>query len=129
VKRGIDARNAVRRVSARSAALVHGELKRGLNSLASIAATARLIGLFGTVIGGITWFKGLGTERSTDLFPSMARSLSASLVPTALGLLVAVLAFCCHRYLMGRLENLDLEMETTSLQLVNELSHLPSTNF
>jgi biopolymer transport protein ExbB len=128
VNRRNDAGNAVKRASARSAVLVHHELTRGLNSLASIAATARLIGLFGTVIGGMTWFKGLGTEKSTDLFPSMARSLSESLVPTAIGLLVALLALYCHRYLMGKLENLDLEMETTSLQLLNELSHLPSAN-
>jgi len=123
VKRGNDALDAVRQASARSALLVHIEMKRGLNGLASIAATAPLVGFFGTVFGAIGSFKGLGTERSTGLI-SIAKDLSESLVPTVLGLLVGVLAFSCYRYLVGRLENFDIEMKNASLEVIDELALL-----
>jgi len=98
-------------------------MKRGLNSLASIAATAPLVGLFGTVLGVFGSFRGLGTERST-LLRFYAKSLSESLAPTALGLVVGVLAFCFYRYLVTRLENFDIEMKNGSLQLMDELARL-----
>jgi len=83
-------------------------MKRGLNSLASIAATAPLVGLFGTVLGVFGSFRGLGTEESS-LMSWMAKPLSESLAPTALGLCVGILAFCFYRYLLARLENFDIE--------------------
>lgn len=55
---------------------------------------------------------------------AIARSLSDSLVPTALSLFVAVLAFCFYRYLLDELENFDVEMENASLQLMDDLARL-----
>jgi len=55
---------------------------------------------------------------------AMAKSLSESLAPTALGLVIAVLAFCFYRYLLARLEDFDIEINTISLQLIDELAHL-----
>ena len=98
-------------------------MKRGLNSLASIAATAPLVGLFGTVLGVFDVFRGGSTEKST-LMRLYARSLSESLAPTALGLFVGVLAFCSYRYLLARLENFDIEMKNGTLQLTDELACL-----
>jgi biopolymer transport protein ExbB/TolQ len=131
VKKRTAALDAVKRALERSAAIVHGEMKRGLNSLASVAATAPLVGFFGTVLGALGSFKGLGTEKSS-LMSWMARDLSESLAPTALGLFVGVLAFCLYRYLLARLENFDIEMKNGSLQLMDELARLqkilPSTH-
>jgi biopolymer transport protein ExbB len=127
VKRKSNALDAVKRASARSASLVHADLKRGLNNLAGIAATARLLGLLGTVLSMAESWHGLGTEKRT-IMRWIANWCAESLMPTAFGLLVALLAFCCYRYLSERLENLDLEMETASLELMNDLFHLQSTN-
>jgi biopolymer transport protein ExbB/TolQ len=106
-------------------------MKRGLNSLAGIAATAPLVGLFGTVLGVFEVFRGGSTEKST-LMRLYAGSLSESLAPTALDLVVGVLAFCFYRYLLTRLENFDIEMKNGSLQLMDELARLqkilPSTH-
>jgi biopolymer transport protein ExbB len=98
-------------------------LKRGLNSLASIAATARLVGLLGTVLGILSAFGGGSTEKST-LMRASAKSLSESLAPTALGLVVASLSFCFYKYFLARLENFDIEMKNASLELVDELACL-----
>lgn len=46
-----DVIEAVARASARAAAGVHQKMKRGLSSLASMAATAPFVGLFGTIVG------------------------------------------------------------------------------
>ena len=54
----------------------------------------------------------------------MLKHLSDSMVPTALGLVVGVLAFCSYKYLLARLEYFDFEMKNASLQLINDLARL-----
>jgi biopolymer transport protein ExbB len=99
-------------------------MKRGVNSLASIAVTAPLIGFIGTTLGMAGSFKGMAAERSSVIWPFMARDMSASLAPTAIGILVAVLAFCFHGHLLEKLDNFDVEMQNASLALVDGLSRL-----
>jgi biopolymer transport protein ExbB/TolQ len=102
-------------------------MERGLTSLASIAVTAPLVGFFGTVMGAISSFKGLGTEISVNVGESTARALSESLMPTALGLLVALASFFCYKYLLSRLESFATEMENGSLELIDELARFQNT--
>jgi len=82
----------------RSALVTHGEMKRALDSPATIAAIAPLVGLFGAVYGISDSFPGLGTDRATALGAIAQRLLIAG-VTTALGLAVALLALWCYRYL------------------------------
>jgi len=110
----------VARASARAAARVHQEMKRGLSSLASIAATAPRIGLFGTVVG-IQGFRVLDEGR-IGIMISFAGAVSLTLTMTALGLLVGIIASCFYAYLSNRLESLDTEMHNASLDLLNRLS-------
>jgi biopolymer transport protein ExbB/TolQ len=51
--------------------------------------------------------------------------LSQALVPTAFGVLVALVALWSYRYLAPEVEAFNLEMENESLQLINQLSRLP----
>jgi biopolymer transport protein ExbB/TolQ len=120
VKRRTVALDSVKLASARAAAAVHADLKRGLDDLASIAVTAPLIGFFGTIIIILGSFRGIGGEKSAILI-WFAKALPESLAPTALGLVIAVLSFCFYRYLSARLENFDIEMRNASLELVDEL--------
>jgi biopolymer transport protein ExbB/TolQ len=117
----IEVLDAAKRASERSAAIAHGRMKRGLNSLASIAATAPFVGIFGTVLGVVNSFPGLGTERWAA-FAIETERLSDSLVPTELGLLVAMLAFCSYKYFLARLEDCDVEMQNASTELINQLA-------
>ncbi len=121
----IAALDAVKRASDRSAAIAHGRMKRGLNSLASIAAAAPFVGIFGTVLGIVNSFHGVSGDKWSDI-ADVFRFLSESLAPTELGLLVATLAFCAYKYFLARLEDCDVEMRSASLQLLNELA---STRF
>jgi len=119
--------DSAKRASARSASLVHLEMKSGLNSLASISATAVFIGSLATVLSIANLFAGGSTERITLMY-SILEGRSLAMVPTALGLVVALLALCCYKHLLAHIEILDFEMKNASVQIVNDLARLPSTN-
>ncbi len=107
----------------RSAAIVHGDLKRGLNSLATIVSTAPWFGLLGTVVGMHYSFPSIGTEKTTAMAVYF-ELLSQALAPCAIGVMVAAVTMWFYRDLLTRLEIFDMEMETASVELVNGLSRL-----
>src|SRR5712692_5243865 len=104
---------AVKRASRRSANLVHIEMKQGLNSLATIASAAPFVGLLGTLLGIVNSSPGCSGERSFCMAVMFER-LSESLLPTALGLLVAIPALWGYKYLSSQVEAFDTEMENAS---------------
>lgn len=100
---------AARRSMESSANLTHSQLKRGLNALATIGATAPFVGLFGTVIGIMNSFRGTTPVNLTH-FGAVSGGISEALVTTSLGLLVAVPAVWAYNYFRTRLELPDIEM-------------------
>jgi biopolymer transport protein TolQ len=119
--------NAAKRASARSAALVHRELKRGMDSLATVVSIAPWVGLFGTLVGINNSFPALGTEKSTAMAIIFER-LAQALVPCAFGVMVAVVTMLFYKYLIAELDGLDIEMKSASLKLMNTLSCLHPSN-
>src|SRR5580658_4400020 len=115
-----EALDITQRASMRAAALIHGQMKRGLASLATIASTAPWLGIFATLFGIINSFPGFFGQRETIIAVEFGLR-SQALVPTAFGLLVALVALWCYKYLLSDLEALDSEMERASLELVNHL--------
>jgi biopolymer transport protein ExbB/TolQ len=93
-------------------------MKRGVNSLATIASIAPWLGLLLTLLGIINSFRGVGGEKSA-IMAALAESLAEALAPAALGLLVAIPPLWFYKYLRGELEALDVEMNNTSLELTN----------
>jgi len=104
----------------RESAGVRGYLQRRVISLASVASTAALIGFLGTVWGILNSFRSYGSSRSSILADETNR-ISQAMVPGLLGLFVALLAFWIYRYLRGCMEEFNLEMENTTVDLVNRL--------
>jgi biopolymer transport protein ExbB/TolQ len=88
-------------------------LKLGVSTISSIAATAPFIGLFGTVLGILDAFSG-GATQKTVFMMFVARSLAQALMATAMGLLVAVPAVWCRDFLQARVENFSSEMSNAS---------------
>ena len=107
-----------RRACERAEAIVNAELKRGLSGLATIGSTAPFVGLFGTVMGIINAFKGISQQKVTGL-SAVAGGISEALVTTALGLLVAVPAVWTFNYFTNRVEAFDVEMDNSSMELIN----------
>jgi biopolymer transport protein ExbB/TolQ len=112
-----------KRALRRSVRVVHGDLRRGLHILASIAFTAPLVGAFGTVVGITDLFwRGYDMAKSAWI-AFMAERLAEALAPTALSLLVAVPTVWSYKYLHSELGAFDLEMDGASLRLTNHLTN------
>lgn len=102
---------------------VHEDLRKGLSGLASIATTAPLVGLMGTVIGILDSFSGSAMQKSAYL-ALVSDHIARALVMTELGMLVAMLAVWTFNWLTDWVGNLDAEMQITRLELVSHLERL-----
>jgi biopolymer transport protein ExbB/TolQ len=96
-------------------------MKRGLNSLATIASIAPWMGLLGTVLGFMHSFPAAGASKETIMAVFFSNA-SQAFVPTALGLIVALPALCSYKHLSAELESFTVEMEGASHQLRNGLA-------
>jgi biopolymer transport protein TolQ len=117
---------AAERAMARSAASTHSELKRGLNSLATTASIAPWVGILGTIWGIVTSFHGVDGEK-TAIMAALCEELSRAIMPTAFGVITALVGMWCYKYLRSEMETFDSEMECASLQLLNDLARLKPT--
>ncbi|MGB6667101.1 MAG: MotA/TolQ/ExbB proton channel family protein, partial [Candidatus Acidiferrum sp.] len=110
----------VQRSLERSSAETTEEMKRGLSGLATIAATAPFVGLFGTVIGILNAFRSIDMMHATAI-KVIAGSISEALLTTAIGLSVAVPAVWCYNLLTNQMDAFGAEMQNCALELVTYL--------
>ena len=95
-------------------------LKQYLPILATVAAIAPFVGLFGTCKGIITAFSDISTQGMGG--PSViAAGISEALVSTATGLLVAIPALMFYNYFTKAIANLALELESNAFQVYRDL--------
>ena len=99
--------------------VVH-ELERYLNTLGTIAAVTPLLGLLGTVMGMIKVFSEIMTQ-GTGNASVLAGGISEALITTAAGLSVAIPALVMHRYFVGRIDGIVVELEQETIKLVDAL--------
>jgi biopolymer transport protein ExbB len=92
------------------------KLESGLNLLKIIAAIAPLMGLLGTVTGMIVTFQAITIFGAGDP-KAMAGGISAALVTTVLGLLVAIPMVLLHTIVNGRAQRIIhvLNEQTTGI--------------
>src|ERR1700736_1253081 len=110
---------ASKRALERTEAIVHAEMNRGLGGLATIGSTAPFVGLFGMVVGIMNAFRG--TISAATGLSAVSGGIAEALITTALGLLVAVPAVWCFNYFTSKVEGFDIEMENSSMEVVNYL--------
>ena len=99
--------------------VVH-DLERYLNTLGTIAAVAPLLGLLGTVLGMIRVFAEIMAQ-GTGNASALAGGISEALITTAAGLTVAIPALVMHRYFVGRIDAIVVELEQETIKLVDAL--------
>lgn len=87
----------------RAVAVEQSNALRLMPTLASIASTAPLLGLFGTVWGIIEAFLTIAAEKSSEL-PVIAPAMSGALLTTALGLIAAMPASVAHNAISSRVD-------------------------
>ena len=95
---------------------VHG-LEFGLNTIKIIASVAPLMGLLGTVIGILTAFQVISEKGMSD--PTLfAGGIAMALVTTVGGLIVAIPHFVGYNYLVGLLDDLEIQLEKKSIEKI-----------
>ena len=95
-------------------------LRKYLGVLATIASIAPLLGLLGTVAGMIKVFQVI-SHQGVGNPSALAGGISEALVTTAAGLVVAIPTLVSHNYFFKKANGLIMEMENTSMELVDIL--------
>ena len=93
-------------------------LEGALTVLATTAATAPFIGLFGTVWGIMDAFRGLSTAQSSSI-QAVAPGISEALVATAVGLAAAIPAVVAYNHFSHEVRVLHSDMENFSAEFLN----------
>lgn len=97
------------------------KLERGLDSLATVAGVAPLLGFLGTVTGMIRAFmdiQALGGQVNANV---LAGGIWEALMTTAAGLTVGIPALIFYNWLVGRVRHFVFEMERSSMELLDLL--------
>ena len=92
--------------------------------LATIAASSPFVGMFGTVMGVVDAFHGLGTAGAATL-RAVAPGISEALITTAAGLFVAVPALVAYNQLTARIRVFASATDDFCRELLNSLEEMP----
>ncbi len=97
-------------------------LDRHLSYLATCANIAPLLGLLGTVSGMIKAFAQIQNKRGQVNPADLAEGISNALLTTAAGLAVAIPMLVIYNYFVTRVDNMVVEMEISSSELLELLT-------
>jgi biopolymer transport protein TolQ len=99
-------------------------LERRMTWLATIGATSPFVGLFGTVMGVVDAFQGLGTAGTATL-RAVAPGIAEALITTAAGLFVAVPAVVAYNQFSARIRLFASATDDFCRELLNSLEEMP----
>jgi biopolymer transport protein TolQ len=100
-------------------------LERSMTWLATIAAVSPFVGLFGTVMGIVEAFHGLGAEGTATL-RAVAPGIADALTTTAAGLFVAVPAVVAYNQFTARIRVFAAATDDFARELLNSLEEIPA---
>jgi biopolymer transport protein TolQ len=100
-------------------------LERRLTWLATIAGISPFVGLFGTVMGIVEAFHGLGAEGTATL-RAVAPGIAEALITTAAGLFVAVPALVAYNQFAARVRVLASTIDDFGRELLNSMEEIPA---
>ncbi len=98
-------------------------LERRMSWLATIGATAPFIGLFGTIMGIVDAFHGLGASGEATL-RAVAPGISEALITTAAGLFVAIPAVIGYNQFNTRLREVAGQMDSFARELLTSIDEI-----
>ena len=104
------------RAAYRAAVIFHRKLSRGTTSLQAVVCIAPLLGVFGAAV------LLMGALDSPSCNGECAEGISGVFFPIVLSLPVAILACAGVHWLRHQVETFDLEMRTTTCDLLNDLA-------
>ena len=92
-------------------------LEQRLNSLATMAGAAPMVGFLGTVIGMVSVFYELSESQSLEI-KTIAPGIMTAMITTVGGLIVGIIAFMGYNFLVGQIGKVIYRMENAALELV-----------
>ncbi len=95
-------------------------LEKGLGILETIAAVAPVLGLLGTVLGMIKVF-GVISVQGVGEASALSGGISEALITTAVGLSVGIPALIFYNYFTSKAEELILDIENISNNLLKKI--------
>src|SRR5262249_11717563 len=110
----------VKRTLERTVAQESLKLESGLILLAIAVSGAPFLGLLGTVWGVMSTFSGIARSGSASL-ATMAPGVSAALITTVAGLLVAIPSMFGYNWLVHNLRVLTVELDNFAQDLVSKM--------
>ena len=96
-------------------------LDHGMGVISAIVAAAPMLGLLGTVWGVLDAFAEMGTAGSANL-ATIAPSISAALVTTVVGLLIAIPGTIFFTNMQGRIRNISADIEGFADELMGRIA-------
>ena len=99
-------------------------LERRMTWLATIGSTSPFVGLFGTVMGVVDAFTGIGVSGAGSL-RAVAPGIAEALITTAAGLFVAVPAVVAYNQFTARIRIFASAIDDFSRELLNSLEEIP----
>jgi biopolymer transport protein TolQ len=110
--------NVIQRALSRASSVELTKLERNMSWLATTASVAPFIGLFGTVLGIINAFTGLGNQ-GTATIRAVAPGIADALIATAAGLFAAIPAVIAYNYFVHQVKEFGSAMDDFSLEFLN----------
>ncbi len=114
-------REVIRESFENAGRIAYQELTRGLGVLATVASISPLLGLMGTVTGLIRAFRVISSQGIGDP-QALSGGISEALITTVAGLIVAIPTLVVHNYFARRVERINLEMEQTVSDILDQLT-------
>ncbi len=101
-------------------------LEKGLVVIETIAGIAPLLGLLGTVVGMIKVFTVI-SEQGLGQTQALSGGISEALITTVVGLSIGIPSFVLYNYFTDKAENLIMDIEKFTSQLLRKLARFQST--
>ncbi len=96
-------------------------VEHGMGVISTVVALEPMLGLLGTVWGVLDAFAEMGTAGSASL-AAIAPSISAALVTTVVGLLIAIPGVIAHTRLNASVRNITSDMEGFADELMGRIA-------
>lgn len=97
------------------------KLEKSLNTLATIAGAAPMIGFLGTVIGMITTFHEMYAAGNSVEISDLSGGIMQAMVTTAAGLIIGIVAYVGYNILVSKIEKVVYKMEATTIEFIDLL--------
>ena len=97
------------------------KLEKGLNTLATIAGAAPMIGFLGTVIGMIFTFHQMSISGDGVQIGELSGGIMQAMVTTVAGLIIGIIAYIGYNILVSTVEKVVHRMQATSMTFMDLL--------